>query len=172
MLCRPGHPVRRSFLKFHAQMANCLPSSRGWVHIHRWSSMQRVPTRFLRLTIYRWRSPGTAVVGRSVSGWVRSKGIGDSHHSPGSPGSPGSPVITVSTFASEPEAPWLSVTVTRIVKLPSRYECDALIVPWLDVLPLVDEPSPQLMVYDHGPSLLGSLHDAVSLQRIPTNTVW
>jgi hypothetical protein len=22
------------------------------------------------------------------------------------------------------------------VKLPSRYECDALIVPWLDVLPL------------------------------------
>jgi len=30
---------------------------------------------------------------------------------------------TVSTFESEPEAPWLSVTVTRIVKLPSRYEC-------------------------------------------------
>src|SRR5882762_9775558 len=79
------------------------------------------------------------------------------------PYSPGSPVITVSTFESEPEAPWLSVTVTRIVKLPSRYECDALIVPWLDVLPLVDETSPQLMVYDHGPSLFGSLNDAVSV---------
>src|SRR5207249_10617835 len=82
---------------------------------------------------------------------------------PYNPGSPGSPVITVSTFESEPEAPWLSVTVTRIVKLPSRYECDALIVPWLDVLPLADEPSPQLMVYDHGPSLFGSLNDAVSV---------
>src|SRR2546429_6314839 len=133
MLCRPGHPVRRSFLKSHAQMAKCLPSSRGWVHIHGWSFMQRVPTRFLRLTIYRWRSPGTAVVGRSVSGWVRSKGIGDSHHSPGSPGSPGSPVITVSAFESEPDPPWLSVTLPRLAERPSRHEGDAPLVPRPDV---------------------------------------
>src|SRR5882672_8414398 len=58
--------------------------------------------------------------------------------------------ITVTTFVSEPEAPWLSVTVTRIVWLPKgrRYVCDAVNVPWLDRLPLEDDPSPQLIVYD------------------------
>src|SRR2546426_965396 len=42
---------------------------------------------------------------------------------------------------------------------------------WLDVLSLVDEPSPQLMVYDHGPSLSGSLNVACSVQSRPTSAV-
>src|SRR3989442_1422386 len=54
---------------------------------------------------------------------------------------------------------------------PERYVCVAEMVLWLDVLSLVDEPSPQLIVYDHGPSLSGSLNVACSVQSRPTSTV-
>ena len=50
--------------------------------------------------------------------------------------------------------------------------CVAVIVPWLVVVPLVgDEPSPQSIVYDHGPSLSGSLNVAVSVYIKPTSIV-
>src|SRR2546425_12016990 len=69
--------------------------------------------------------------------------------------------ITVTTFDAEPEAPRLSVTVTVIVWVPSgrTYVCPVLWAPCVAVLPLVDDQSPQLIVYDHGPSLSGSLKD-------------
>ena len=48
-------------------------------------------------------------------------------------------------MVSDPDAPWLSLTVTVIVTLRGRrtmYVCPALIVPWVEVLPVVVEPSP------------------------------
>src|SRR6267378_6219216 len=61
---------------------------------------------------------------------------------------------TVTTLVSEPEAPAASVTVTRIVKSRGRtmmYVCPTVNVPWLVLLPVLVEPSPQSIVYDHGP---------------------
>src|SRR6266571_2721918 len=67
---------------------------------------------------------------------------------------------TLTTFVSDPEAPAASVTVTRIVKFLGKrmtYVWPALYVPWLDTLPVDLEPSPQSIVYDHGPLLFASL---------------
>src|SRR2546430_8606087 len=52
--------------------------------------------------------------------------------------------ITVTTFEAEPEAPRLSVTVTRIVCVPRgrTYVCPELNVPGLEAVPVVgDVPS-------------------------------
>src|SRR2546425_12249755 len=60
----------------------------------------------------------------------------------------------------EPEAPAASVTVTRTVKLRGRmmtYVSPAVNEPWLVALPVVVEPSPQSIVYDHGPLLFASV---------------
>ena len=81
---------------------------------------------------------------------------------------------TETTFVSDADAPWLSVTVTRSVKLlGSRviYVCPLLIVPWQHVVPVVDEPSPQSIRYVHGPSLSGSLNVAFSVNSSPVNAV-
>ncbi len=47
-----------------------------------------------------------------------------------------------------------------------------MVPPWLHVVPLFDEPSPHLMVYDHGPSLFGSLNDAVSVSGPSRRSRW
>jgi len=73
---------------------------------------------------------------------------------------------TFTTFVSDAEAPWLSVTVTVIVKvLGSRmiYVCPLLIVPWQHVVPVDDDPSPQSIRYVHGASLSTSLNVAFSV---------
>src|SRR5207249_12062846 len=77
---------------------------------------------------------------------------------------------TVTTVASLPEPPSLSVTVTRTVSVPgSRYVWLALIaVLWLDADPLAGaEPSPQAIVYDPGPSAApGSVKVALTTKDV------
>ncbi len=63
-------------------------------------------------------------------------------------------------FVSDPEAPAASVTVTVTVKLVgirTAYVWLTVNEPWLVLLPVLVEPSPQLIVYDHGPLLFASL---------------
>jgi len=44
--------------------------------------------------------------------------------------------------------------------------------PWLELLALENDPSPQSIVEDHGPSLSGSLNDTSdSAYKTPTSTV-
>ncbi len=67
---------------------------------------------------------------------------------------------TWTTFVSDPEAPAASVTVTVTVKFVSRrttYVWLTVNEPWLVLLPVLVDPSPQLIVYDHGPLPLASV---------------
>jgi len=67
---------------------------------------------------------------------------------------------TDTIFVSEPDAPAASRTVTVIVKLRGKtmmYVCTALNEPSLTSVPVDVLPSPQLIVYDHGPLWLASL---------------
>jgi len=67
---------------------------------------------------------------------------------------------TETTFVSDPEAPAASVTVTVTVKLVgirTTYVWLTVNEPWLVLLPVLVEPSPQLIVYDHGPLPLASV---------------
>lgn len=72
----------------------------------------------------------------------------------------------VTFLVSEPDAPRLSVMVTRIVRVPRilspRYVCPTENEPAADLVPVEDWPSPQSIVYDHGP-LSGSLNDTLSV---------
>src|SRR5213593_535993 len=53
------------------------------------------------------------------------------------------------------------------------YECEPPIDPSLDVVNVVDKPSPQSMVTVHGASWSGSLKPApLSENNAPTSTVW
>src|SRR6266702_749091 len=82
---------------------------------------------------------------------------------------------TLTTFVSDPEAPAASVTVTRIVKFLGKrmtYVWPALYVPWLDTLPVDLEPSPQSIVYDHGPLLFASLKLQLNESSRPVTAVW
>src|SRR6266851_4457999 len=81
---------------------------------------------------------------------------------------------TETTFVPEPEAPAASVTVTRTVKLRGRmmtYVCPAVNEPWLVALPVVVEPSPQSIVYDHGPLLFASVKLQLSVYSRPVTAV-
>src|SRR6266545_1094558 len=67
---------------------------------------------------------------------------------------------TDTTFVSEPDAPAASVTVAVIVKLRGRmmtYVWLTVNEPWLVLLPVLVEPSPQSIRYDHGPLPFASL---------------
>src|SRR5437879_7410931 len=81
---------------------------------------------------------------------------------------------TDTTLVSEPEAPWLSVTVTVIVKLCGRtmtYVWPTLNEPWLVTVPVETAPSPQSIRYDHGPSLLASLKLGLNEYSRPVTAV-
>jgi len=81
---------------------------------------------------------------------------------------------TDTDFWSDADAPAASVTVTVIVKLRGRtmmYVCPALYVPWLGTLPVDVFPSPQSILYDHGPLLFASLKLQLNDQSRPV-TAW
>src|SRR5882672_8792747 len=68
--------------------------------------------------------------------------------------------VTETTLLSEPEAPAASLTVTVIVKLRGKmitYVCPTENEPCAVRVPVDVVPSPQLIVYDHGPLLFASL---------------
>src|SRR4051812_26853812 len=81
----------------------------------------------------------------------------------------------VSRFVSEPGAPRLSRMVTVIVLVPRtlspRYVCPTENEPAVVLVPVDVEPSPQLIVYVHGP-LSGSLNDTFCVYSAPSSTVW
>ncbi len=81
---------------------------------------------------------------------------------------------TVTTFVSEPDALAASVTVTLIVKLFGKittYVCPLVNEPSLDTVPVDVVPSPQLILYDHGPLWLASVKLQCRLYSTPVNAV-
>src|SRR6266496_50469 len=83
--------------------------------------------------------------------------------------------VTDTTFVSDPDAPAASRTVTVIVKLRGKtmmYVCPALNEPSLEAVPVDVEPSPQLIVYDHGPLWFASLKLKLVEYRRPVTAVW
>ena len=75
---------------------------------------------------------------------------------------------------SDPESPAASRTVTVIVYVRGKivtYVCPLLKDPWLETVPLDVEPSPQLIVYVHGPFGVPSLKLQFRLNRMPVSVV-
>src|SRR5258708_24939078 len=81
---------------------------------------------------------------------------------------------TDTTFVSEPDAPAASVTLTVTVnERGSRitYVCPTVKLPWVVLVPVLTDPSPQSIRYVHGPLAFASLKLCVDEYSKPVTAV-